>query len=138
MILIHARGAICSGQCTQMDGRCCLLYTSCHQHQYSPPVRRAISYLELHISQNITLPALAKASKVSRSYLSRLFTAETGETVSHFISRTRCEKAAALLRTTDLPIQDISAHVGYLDNNYFVKVFRSYYGVTPTAYRNHR
>ena len=122
----------------EMIRELCDVVAACHQHQYSPPVRRAISYLELHISQNITLPALAKASKVSRSYLSRLFTAETGETVSHFISRTRCEKAAALLRTTDLPIQDISAHVGYLDNNYFDKVFRSYYGVTPTAYRNHR
>ena len=78
---------------------------------------------------------LSENAGVSPAHLSRQFKAETGMTISRFIARTRCEKAAFLLRTTDLAVQDISAHVGYLDNNYFVKVFRGIYGTTPSHYR---
>lgn len=105
------------------------------QQNYTPPVRRAVTCIALHLSQELTLPSLAKAARVSPAHLSRLFKEEIGLTVSRYIARARCEKAAGLLRTTDLPVQDISAHVGYLDNNYFAKVFRSLYGATPTAYR---
>ena len=52
------------------------------------------------------------------------------------IRRLRCQEAAQMLKKTDLPIQEISFYVGYPDNNYFVKVFRSEYGVTPTDYRS--
>lgn len=47
----------------------------------------------------------------------------------------RTKKAAGLLSTTKHSIQDISTYVGYLDNNYFVKVFKSQYDMTPSDYR---
>ena len=34
------------------------------------------------------------------------------------------------------PIQEISSYVGYPDNNYFVKVFKAQYGLTPSEYRS--
>ena len=57
-------------------------------------------------------------------------------TIAQFVAQERCSTAANLLLRTNLPVQDISAHVGYLDNNYFVKVFKNHTGKTPTAYRN--
>ena len=113
----------------------CDAVAEAHRHDYSPLIRRTVSYITLHFSQDLSLPVLAENAGVSPSHLSRQFKAETGASISRFLARTRCEKAASLLRSTSLPVQDISAHVGYLDNNYFVKVFRSFYGITPSQYR---
>ena len=105
------------------------------RQRYTPLIRRTVSYISLNFSQDLSLAGLSENAGVSPAHLSRQFKAETGMTISRFIARTRCEKAAFLLRTTDLAVQDISAHVGYLDNNYFVKVFRGIYGTTPSHYR---
>ena len=56
-------------------------------------------------------------------------------TITQFISQLRCTQAAELLAENRLSIQEISAYVGYIDNNYFVKVFKKQYGMTPSEYR---
>ena len=40
-----------------------------------------------------------------------------------------------MLKETALQIQEISAYVGYPDNNYFIKVFKKIYNMTPSEYR---
>ena len=45
------------------------------------------------------------------------------------------EQAARLLRETDLFVSEISAYVGYPDNNYFAKAFKAQYGTTPSVWR---
>ena len=102
---------------------------------YSTPVRKVIEYIDLHLSSDITLDDLSSTAIVSASHLSKIFKNETGMTTSEFIARKRCEKAADFLRDTDNEIQEISSYVGYTDNNYFVKVFKKVYGITPSGYR---
>lgn len=104
--------------------------------RYSPIIRRAISYLRLHISQKMDVKSLADAAGCTPNYLGRRFKEETGLTLARFLAQERCRRAAVLLVETGVPVQEISAHVGYLDNNYFVKIFKSCMGDTPTAYRN--
>lgn len=105
---------------------------------FSPLVRKAADYIKLHLSHNIQLLELADVVGVSTAYLSRIFKKETKLSVSQYIAKKRCEKAAELLQTTDISVQEISNYVGYLDNNYFVKVFKSQYGMVPSAYRKNK
>lgn len=72
---------------------------------------------------------------IGQTQLERLFKAETGSTITGYVAEQRCRQAAELLRSTSLNIQDISGYVGYPDNNYFVKVFKAQYHMTPTEYR---
>jgi YesN/AraC family two-component response regulator len=67
-----------------------------------------------------------------------VFKKETGWTMTEYIALMRCKKAARLLKKTDLPVQEISSYVGYSDNNYFVKVFKKIYDLTPSEYRKTR
>lgn len=107
----------------------------CKTQRYSHSVCQAMDYIQLHLSQNLSLKEIASFAVVSPNYLSQLFKKETGVTLSQYIARQRCDKAAKLLLHTSLPIQEISRYVGYLDNNYFVKVFREFYHTTPSLYR---
>lgn len=103
--------------------------------RHSRPIGQIVEYLQLNYSQSVSLDDLSAMSGLSNSQLSKRFKAEVGMPVFQFISRMRCTRAAELLSTTDVPVQEISAYVGYPDSNYFVKVFRKQYGVTPSDYR---
>lgn len=102
---------------------------------YSPPVRRAVDYIILHLSMPITMKEIASISGLTPSRLSHVFKEQTNRSVMQYVAEKRCHAAADLIATTDLAIQDISMHVGYPDSNYFVKVFRSQFNITPTEYR---
>lgn len=102
---------------------------------YSPVIARTINYLHVHISQELDMKQLASRAKCTANHLGRQFKVETGLSIAQYLAKERCNKAAKLLVQTNLPVQEISAHVGYLDNNYFVKVFKNVIGDTPSAYR---
>jgi AraC family transcriptional regulator len=106
-----------------------------HQRSLSPLVRQVADEIDLHLSHHVSTPELAGRLGISASTLARRFKAETGMTVAAYVSRQRAERAARLLATTSQPVHDIALFVGYDDANYFVKVFRAAYGMTPTAYR---
>ncbi|MCR4588180.1 MAG: AraC family transcriptional regulator [Lachnospiraceae bacterium] len=102
---------------------------------YSPAIRQTIEYIDLHLSEEITLKILSQNVNLSISRLSTVFKKETGDTIMNYIARQRCKKAANLLKETTFPISEISSFVGYTDNNYFVKVFKKIYHSTPSEYR---
>ena len=102
---------------------------------YPPPIRKVVEHLQLNYSQKLSMPSLADLAGYTESYLSRSFKKEVGVTITQYIENLRCKKAAEMLRSGTAPIQEISSYVGYDDNNYFVKVFRRQFGVTPSEYR---
>ena len=102
---------------------------------YSLPIRKAADTLRHNYSQSLSLEQLAAHVGLSPSHLSRSFSKEVGMSISQYVAAIRCEEAASMLTGSDASIQQISAYVGYLDNNYFVKVFKKQYGMTPSEYR---
>lgn len=106
------------------------------QRTYPPLVRKVADEIDLHLSHRVSTPELAERLGVSTSTLARRFKEATGMTVADYVARQRTERAARLLSTTSQSVRDIALFVGYDDANYFVKVFRAAYGVTPTAYRD--
>ena len=102
---------------------------------YSKTIRKAVDYIELHLAEDLALSSIAEIVGFNPNYLTRAFKSETGMTVTQYIAKKRCEIAEELLVTTSLSVAEISSHVGYYDSNYFVKVFKIYYGSAPTKYR---
>ena len=104
--------------------------------QYPPLVRRAVTYIRVHLGELLTLKQVAEGIHVSPSYLSRVFNQEVRESLSNYITRARVEKAAQLLAFTTMSIQNTAFYVGFSNLNYFSRCFKKYCGVTPTEYRN--
>ena len=79
---------------------------------------------------------LASEMCVGRAQLNRKIKAITGYKTTEYILMARLAKARHLLRTTDLPVGEISMQCGIEDVSYFSTLFRKHVGVTPTIYRN--
>jgi YesN/AraC family two-component response regulator len=92
-----------------------------------------------YMSQNyrfpITLHDAAQMACLEDSYFSRQFKSMTGFGFLDYLTRIRIQEAQQLLRTTALPLEDISDLCGFSSRNYFGDVFKRYIGLSPTAYR---
>ncbi len=67
--------------------------------------------------------------------ISRIIKRRTGRNFTDLLQEKRLKYAAFLLTTTELPVTDISADVGYNNFSYFYKIFKKEYGITPKEYR---
>lgn len=84
----------------------------------------------------VTLGHVAEYFQVSVPYVSELIRQITGRSFTDLVLKLRMEEAGRLLAGSVLPISDITRLSGYQEASYFMKVFKKYYGCTPTQYRN--
>lgn len=100
------------------------------------PIQKAKDYIQAHLGESITIKLIAQQVYMSPTYFSAYFKEQTGETILDYITKTRLKKATELLETTDLKIYDIAVQLGYQDTKYFSRLFRQWYGYTPSQYRD--
>ncbi|MDD3927268.1 MAG: helix-turn-helix domain-containing protein, partial [bacterium] len=94
-----------------------------------------MSYIEQHTSEMLTLAQLARIAGVSVSTLHRTFRAALGVSPMEYVIRRRLERAAGLLRYTDLTITEIASQTGFTDSNFFARQFRKRFGCAPRELR---
>jgi AraC family transcriptional regulator, regulatory protein of adaptative response / methylated-DNA-[protein]-cysteine methyltransferase len=97
-------------------------------------VARAITWLEAHVEERVTLPRLAAALGVSPGHLQRTFTRVTGVSPRMYAAARRLESAKARLRDGADVTSALHAS-GYGSSSRFYAQARSALGMTPTSYR---
>jgi len=96
-------------------------------------VEKIITYFEDHYSEKISLDQIAANMYLSPFYVSKIFKSETGDTPIRHLINIRLERAKELLENGYRgSIQEVAAMVGYDDAYHFSKLFKRYYGITPT------
>ncbi|WP_438762893.1 response regulator transcription factor [Enterococcus sp. AZ194] len=98
-------------------------------------IDRVNEYIGKNLSENLTLEVVANKVYVHPAYLSKLYKQETGENFSVYLANKRMEAAAQLLMDSNLMVSDIGKLVGYRTSQYFIKVFKEKYHMTPQQYR---
>lgn len=93
------------------------------------------AYIETHMSQEIAVTDLCRYFGMSRSSFYMLADQCLEEGVMKYIRRKRIEKAKELLMKTSKQVTEISALVGFLDYNYFLRIFKKETGVSCKVYR---
>ncbi|XVU21869.1 AraC family transcriptional regulator [Actinoplanes sp. CA-054009] len=101
-----------------------------------PAVLDAMRMMEARPGYQWTLTELAAELHLAPGYLVRLFKSATGLPPMAYLSRHRVELAAARLLHTDQPINKIGESVGWPDQNYFARRFKSHYGLSASTYRS--
>ncbi len=94
-----------------------------------------LSFLEENFRNDLNLRILAQHFLLSEGHINRLIREEVHMGAMAYVKHLRLEEAARELKETDLPIREIGESVGYADVNYFCRVFKQVYGITPTTYR---
>ncbi|MCX7657837.1 MAG: AraC family transcriptional regulator [Oscillospiraceae bacterium] len=93
------------------------------------------NYLYAYPERMISVTELANLANMSYSGFQHLYKKVFGVSVMSDILRSRFDRAAFLLTTTNLGIKDIAEKCGYINEFSFMKKFKEIYGKTPTEYR---
>jgi YesN/AraC family two-component response regulator len=101
-------------------------------------IEQITAYIAEHYPEDISLKHLADTFSINYSYLSTLFKQETGQSVVNYLTGIRLERASHLLLTTTADIATIAEMTGYSDLNYFYRLFKKHFGLTPLSYRNQK
>ncbi len=99
------------------------------------PFENAVSFIEEHYSEPITLGQLAATAGISRKYFSEYFKKVSGKSPFEYLAGYRVERASELLLHTDRAVTDIALDCGFNDLSYFIKTFKRQTGATPAKWR---
>jgi AraC-like DNA-binding protein len=72
---------------------------------------------------------------LSRNLLFKTVKKETGLTLGQYIQAKRLEQAQSLLKNNERSIAEIAELCGISDYNYFSRIFKKQFGITPRDYR---
>ncbi|WP_137403106.1 hybrid sensor histidine kinase/response regulator transcription factor [Echinicola rosea] len=93
--------------------------------------------IEQHISNpQFGVNTICEEMGLSRGQLYRKVKAMLGYSVNDYINRVRMKKAKRLMAENDSPIADIAFQVGFSTSAYFSTAFKSYFGTTPSEFRD--
>lgn len=92
-------------------------------------------YIQAHYAEDLSIKQVALAMHYSEPYFSKLFSRCFHRNFVTYLTEIRTQTARDMLVSTRASIKDIGVSVGYADSNYFAKVFRRAYGVSPSDYR---
>lgn len=93
------------------------------------------AYVQRHLTETVSVEAMARELHMSRPHLSRKFKAETGVSLTDFILKRKSEEAARLLLVTDKSLIAISDYLGFSSQSHMCRVFKKYQDVSPQQYR---
>ena len=93
------------------------------------------AYMEEHIDQKLTIPALSHRFCLAPTSLKTGFRRQYGQPVHTWLRCRRLERAAELLRSSELGVLEVAQAVGYNSASQFGAAFQRQYGVTPSQYR---
>lgn len=101
----------------------------------SPFISDALSYMEAHLSDELTLEEVAASVNVESGYFSRVFKKYTGLNFVKYRNLLRIDTAIKQLQETDKSISDIAFDCGFQNIRTFNRVFSQYTQKSPTEFR---
>lgn len=107
--------------------------------QYSPMIRKCMTYLKNNITSGVTTAQLADQTGYEPYYLNRLFKTEVGISPKQYYRDLRMHYAARMLLESEISIADAAEYLHYSSYTHFCSDFKAVMNCTPTDYRrSHR
>ena len=102
----------------------------------SSAIKEAIIFISEHFNENISRQNVADHVAMNASYFSSLFKRIMGTSFSEYLTEKRISQAKMMLKHGNTAIAEIAAAVGYENQSYFSRVFKSQTGMSPNQYRH--
>jgi transcriptional regulator GlxA family with amidase domain len=93
-------------------------------------------HIRTNLESDLDVQRLADLAGLSRAHFTRVFASCEGSSPAEFVQLERMRRAAQLLTSGALSVKAIATNCGFDDPNYFAKVFRRTYGISPSQFRS--
>jgi transcriptional regulator GlxA family with amidase domain len=98
-------------------------------------IARCQAWIAEHYAEHSPVTAMACLSGLPERSFKRRFREATGMAPLEYVHTLRIEEAKHMLETTEAPVDDIAAEVGYEDPGFFSRLFRRQVHLSPGQYR---
>ena len=102
---------------------------------HNDSLKDVILYILYNPESDLRQKTLSEELHLNQSYLSTVFTAQTGLRFVDYITYVKLARAAWLLKNTDMRISEIAERMDYKDIAYFSRLFKKHFNTTPSEYR---
>lgn len=106
-----------------------------YDHYQLQAVQGVRDYMQAHLGEHLTIPALAGRFHISATMLKACFRQVYGMPVHQYLLEQRMMRAAGLLTSTRWSVAAVAAAVGYSGTGQFSTAFRARYRLSPAQYR---
>ncbi len=93
-------------------------------------------YIKNNYMKEISMQDAARLLHYSDAYFCKLFKQCFDQNFTTYLTRVRVNEARKLLANKNASVKDVSIQVGYIDSNYFAKVFKRMTGMLPSEFRD--
>ncbi|SDE68172.1 transcriptional regulator, AraC family [Mucilaginibacter pineti] len=98
-------------------------------------ISETIAYMRQHINEKLTVENLANLNLLSASYFSKFFSNAVGMPPIDYFIHLKMQRACYLIKTENTKIKIVARELGYEDQFYFSRLFKSHIGISPNEYR---
>jgi transcriptional regulator GlxA family with amidase domain len=102
---------------------------------HSPHVLEAISAMESHIADPLSLSQLALVVEVSPRHLARLFAEALGTSAMEYYRGLRLQVGRQLVRGSSMTLSEIADATGFANQGHFSNAYDKNFGIRPNADR---
>lgn len=113
-----------------------LVHDNAMANIYSIHIVKCIDYIFANLTNKLTVNSIAEHLDMNPTYLSKLFSKETGIKLSSYLKQQKLKATTEALIYTDETIAEIAERFGFSSQSHFTNSFQSEYGMTPKKYRN--
>ena len=119
-----------------LENQLCLLFENHHKDYKNHIVTNVKKYINIHVSERLSLNEVAAVFGISPSYLSQLFGKYNDLGFSEYINTCKINEAKRLLDEDSLKVYEVADRLGFESSFYFSKVFKKLEGISPSDYVN--
>jgi AraC-like DNA-binding protein len=98
--------------------------------------QRIVGYINENCGNPISRASVAEHFQLSACYLSVICRKYTGKSFNNYLAELRLQRAAMLLTESNLILDEIADRCGFRYTSYFIRVFKQFYGTSPSKYRS--
>ncbi|RDA66066.1 AraC family transcriptional regulator [Hafnia paralvei] len=117
----------------------------CHSQLCLPPVNKIqrgaflyksiCTYIQDNYAGALSRESTAAIFNITANHLSRIFQLEGNMSFIDYLHWVRLGKAKMILQKYHLNVNEVARRCGYSDGNYFCRLFKRQFGLTPSEYR---
>lgn len=107
-----------------------------YKDEYVSRIQKVQDYIEQNYGKNMTTEELSSVAGFSKYHFNRIFKSVMDESLLQYVNRVRMENALFILaHRQDRNMTDVAYELGFGDSAIFSRAFKTYYGLSPLAYR---